>query len=319
MSYDPSTYPLHYLSPFRELASDNALSDTFPDPEDRELARRALRSLRVPESFGTSGTLYVTHVPIIGASRDASALERVNLSTVESDLSERFGDSLSMHDDTCEDNARCEAWHEDRSHLPYGTEPCELDIVSGRVRHWAVGYIDSVDVRPFGRGASGAWTITDAWRASVEWLESLDSYACADDDALSELEWTELVEYLSGSESVPDAWLPSMMDGLSDLSVADVDSLSSDDLASVVREIMSTESVRVRAYVRSLHVGNGQLDLSGNVHYVPCVTDASSLGELVDYYASALHYYDRDGCADDDGLSDVLAFVESRGVSVESL
>lgn len=285
---------LHYASPYRELESMDATELARVFGEDHELARGALSALSVPESYGTSGALYVTHAPTFVASRDASTRETVNLETAERWTLERFGDVVSLHGDACSDPAACS---------------CDTDAFSGRSRSWLVGYVDELAVRPFARDASGTWIITDAWRYVCSLAEDARDGGSLDEDETYARERDELVTYLRSE--LGDTWSLAVVDMIHE--TTSMDELSSDDIAAAVRELVTDESARVRDHERLRLVGHGQLTLSGDVVTVPFVTDPAAVAELAELYASALHYYDGPGCAEDDGLAELVRYAERHG------
>jgi len=93
----------------------------------------------------------------IAAHRDSGTLERSNFRVISRDLQERFG--------------------------------ADCDV--GRASHWAVGWIDHLEVRIL---ADGGESVTPCGIALLEWMDKLEGYPCADDDDLSELEREEEAE-----------------------------------------------------------------------------------------------------------------------------
>jgi hypothetical protein len=80
--------------------------------------------------------------------------------------------------------------------------PDDFDIVG--LRHWAVGHCDRLickilndDTKPI-----TADNITDAFKASMEWLINLDDYPIADDDRLSDYCYQEMLEWITSE--LPD-------------------------------------------------------------------------------------------------------------------
>lgn len=178
---------IHPSSPYLELS--RAIRDGGPSEihtisgDDLERATRALRALEVPPNFGTAGELYVTHAPAVGQHRDSDALERSNFEVISEDLEDLYGETISEHAPECDDpdSYRCS---------------CSPDVWIGRARHWLVGWSESVCVRPFARDDSGRWHVTDAWRSACEWLRGLERYPVADEEHYSDLEWSEMYDYL---------------------------------------------------------------------------------------------------------------------------
>ena len=87
---------------------------------------------------------------VIGQHRDSEPLERSNFDVIRKDLESRF--------------------------------PQDVTVESSS--HWAVGWTETVLVRPE----------SEAWTAALEWRERLAQYPVADDEDYSRVEWEDSVE-----------------------------------------------------------------------------------------------------------------------------
>jgi hypothetical protein len=81
------------------------------------------------------------------------------------------------------------------------------DVVSEVHNHWAVGWVEGFAVR-----CLDGLEETDAWVALCEFLDALEEYPVADDDAFSEAEFEAGIENISWigrgmlSDDAPDGW-----------------------------------------------------------------------------------------------------------------
>lgn len=251
---------IHGDSPYVEIlehAHGETLEEILP-ADDIPATLHALRALALPSDYATAGEDYVTHAPLpfVAATRDAGALERSN-----------YACALELLEEL---------------------EPADrVDVLPSRTRHWAVGYVDTVSVRPFVRGDDGRWSVTDAWREALEIGEALADYPVLDEEHWSALELEELEEYVASEigDGVGGAWTSAVLEGIlpRTSSVDDVGGSELEELASLAyADRVEPILERYRAWSRLRLVGDGQLTIYGETVRVPAPPSVEELEELLE-------------------------------------
>lgn len=201
-----------------------------------------------PSNLGLSrdSVAFRTHAPVVMIHRDSDALSRSNFTVILRDLEEHHGD-------------------DETDGVP--------DVTVERFRDWAYGWTEHVLVRV---ERPTRWAEldapTDAWRSAVEWLEALESYPVADEEAWSALELEELTEYVA-SELRGEEYLEDVLERLLDAGHSSAEDLPWSALEDAYRDTFEHYAVPLleqgRAYLSLRSVGDGQLTLDGETVRVP--------------------------------------------------
>jgi len=222
----------NYLHPDCPYHEDAAYFGTV------EAIRRAFTLLKSkPSDFGTAGELYVTHVPTLSTHNSSDLVDDINY--------EVFLEELEA------------------------TDPDGNDYFDGSARHWAVGRLDQIAVRPFQPTEHG-WETTEAWERAHEILDSLEDYPILDDDRYYERINERTYEAIK--DAVGEVLAGPVLEWLCEHGYDEYDEdpyFHAEDLQEALDDI--TEPIRglVAARERAMKIGDGQLDLDGNTHRIP--------------------------------------------------
>jgi hypothetical protein len=137
---------------------------------EMSLEQAAKKALKRPSDFFTSDDrIGTTHGFTISVHRDSDILGQSNWEVIKDDMLERFPDDVFVHSST----------------------------------HWVHGWMDQLAVRvylhyplPVGRVPS------PAFRAIMQWHDTLENYPIADESHYSEMEYNDAIETLENSYNV---------------------------------------------------------------------------------------------------------------------
>lgn len=260
--------PLYHHSPYAGIV-DGTEPVLWVEGVDEHATAVALRTLTtVPDHYASTGAQFVTHAPLsaFAFARDAGALEQSNRAAA---LRELEPYTLELRDDG------------------------EPDVIDGRVRHWAVGWLDVIDVRPWVRTVDDrAWVVTDAWREAVALLDAYRDDPILDPDDYYEREHDELVAAIlaeTGEDDPSDPFAAAILeDAYASGQVSDAEDLHyyyrDGGLEQAITLTYATLAeplvAAVRAWDRLRRVGDGQLTIDGGIVRVPERPDPDALRAL---------------------------------------
>lgn len=239
-----------YLHPDCPYPADAAY---FGTPEAIDRAFTLLKSK--PAEFATAGELFVTHVPTVSKHNSSDLLDDVNYEVFLEEMED--------------------------------VDPDGKDHFDGSARHWAVGRLDSIAVRPFQPTEHG-WETTEAWERAHELLEAMEDYPLLDEDRYSERIHERTYEAVT--DAVGKVLAGPIIEWLYDNAYDPYEEdpyFDTEDLAEAAKDVIEPILAKVEARKRALKVGDGQLSLTGEVHRVPpplTTEEQALLDEYKEYY-----------------------------------